>query len=92
MHLVLPSLAFHGLMLLLLPACRLPPVIQQLQRAQQRAHDELEAAEKESSNYRFPAEAGERFVTNARKHKAKLDVSIYEHGREGNARAMKKSH
>ncbi len=79
-------------MLLLLPACRLPPVIQQLQRAQQRAHDELEAAEKESSNYRFPAEAGERFVTNARKHKAKLDVSIYEHGREGNARAMKKSH
>ncbi len=74
----------------LLPACRLPPVIQQLQQAQQRAHDELEAAEKESSDYRFPAEAGERFVTNARKHKAKLDVSIYEHGREGNARSMKR--
>lgn len=68
----------------------LPPVIQQLQRAQQRAHDELEAAEKESSYYRFPAEAGERFVTNARKHKAKLDVSIYEHDLEGNARSMKK--
>ena len=88
--LALPSLAFHGLMLLLLPACRLPPVIQQLQRAQQRAHDELEAAEKESNNYRFPAEAGERFVTNARKQKAKLDMSIYEHGREGNARLLKR--
>ncbi len=85
-----PSLASHGLMPFLLPACRLPPVIQQLQQAQQRAHDELEAAEKESSDYRFPAEAGERFVTNARKHKAKLDVSIYEHGREGNARSMKR--
>lgn len=88
--LALPFVAFHGLMLFLLPACSLPPVIQQLQRAQQRAHDELEAAEKESSYYRFPAEAGERFVTNARKHKAKLDVSIYEHDLEGNARSMKK--
>ena len=65
-------------------------MIQQLQRAQQRAHDELEAAEKESSNHRFPAEAGQRFVTNARKHKAKLDVSVYEHGLKGNARAMRK--
>lgn len=61
--------------------CSLPPVIQQLQRAQQRAHDELEAAEKESSDYRFPAEAGQSFVTNARKNKAKLDVAVYEHGR-----------
>jgi hypothetical protein len=85
------DLALHVMLtLFLLPSCRLPPVIQQLQRAQQRAHDELEAAEKESINYRFPAEAGERFVTNARKHKAKLDVSIYEHGREGNARSMKR--
>ncbi|DBA81713.1 TPA: hypothetical protein ACH3X1_007451 [Trebouxia sp. C0004] len=71
---------------------RLPPVIQQLQQAQQRAHDELEAAEEESSNYRFPAEAGERFVTSARKHKAKLDMPICEHGREGNARSMKRRH
>ncbi|DBA76520.1 TPA: hypothetical protein ACH3X2_008576 [Trebouxia sp. C0005] len=69
---------------------RLPPVIQQLQRAQQRAHDELEAAEKEACHYRAPAEAGERFVTNARKHKAKLDVPVYEHGREVNARSMKR--
>lgn len=61
--------------------CSLPPVIQKLHRAQQRAHDELEAAEKESSDYRFPAEAGQRFVTNARKNKAKLDVAVYEHGR-----------
>lgn len=85
-----PSLASHGLMSFLLPACRLPPVIQQLQRAQQRAHDELEAAEKEACHYRAPAEAGERFVTNARKHKAKLDVPVYEHGREVNARSMKR--
>ena len=88
--LALPFVAFHGLISFLLPACSLPPVIQQLQQAQQRAHDELEAAEKESSYYRFPAEAGERFVTNARKHKAKLDVSIYEHDREGDARSTKK--
>lgn len=69
--------------------CSLPPVDQQLQRAQQRAHDELEAAEKESSNYRFPAEAGQRFATNARKNKAKLDVLVYEHGRGASSRTSK---
>lgn len=60
--------------------CSLPPVIQQLQKAQQRAHDEMEAAEKQASDLRFPAEAGQRFVTNARKHKSKLDTEIFEHG------------
>lgn len=68
----------------------LPPVIQKLQKAQQRAHDEMEASEKKSSEYRFPAEAEERFVSNARKHKAELDVSVYEHGRRVRAHAVKK--
>lgn len=70
--------------------CSLPPEHQQLQRAQQRAHDELEAAEKESSDYRFPAEAGQRFATNARKNKARLDVAVYEHGRGGSSLTLKK--
>ena len=69
--------------------CSLPPVVQKLQQAQQRAHNELEATEKESSGYRFPAEAGQRFVTNARKHKAKLDVAVYEHGRGAHAHVAK---
>lgn len=60
--------------------CSLPPVIQQLNKAQQRAHDEMEAAEKKASDLRFPAEAGQRFVTNARKHKSELDATIFEHG------------
>lgn len=70
--------------------CSLPPEYQQLQRAQQRAHDELEAAEKESSDYRFPAEAGKRFATNARKNKARLDVAVYEHGRGASSLTSKK--
>lgn len=61
-------------------AKRLPPVIQQLQKAQQRAHNMMEAAEKHASDLRFPAEAGQRFVTNAQKHKSKLDTEIFEHG------------
>ena len=70
-----------------LGVCSLPPVIEKLQLAQQRAHDELEAAEKESSDYKFPAEAGERFVSNARKNKAKLDVAVYEHRGSAHTRA-----
>ncbi len=77
-------------MLRLLLVCSLAPVIQKLQRAQQRAHDELEAAEKDSANHRFPAEAGERFASNARKHKAKLDVSVYEQGRGAHAGALQR--
>ena len=60
--------------------CSLPAEVQLFQKAQQRAHDEMEAAEKKSSDLRFPAEAGQRFVTNARKHKRKLDATVFEHG------------
>ena len=55
-------------------------MIQQLQKAQQRAHDEMEAAEKKSTDLRFVAKAGQRFVANARKHKSELNATIFEHG------------
>lgn len=62
--------------------CSLPPVVKKLHKAQQRAHNEMEAAEKQANQLRFQEEAGQRFVSSARKHKSELDSTIYEHGRE----------
>ena len=68
--------------------CSLPPVVKKLHEAQQRAHDEMEAAEKQANNLRFQEEAGQRFVSGARKHKSELDSTIYEHGRQSRLRSL----